>query len=378
MIRTLFIGYLWDGSTSIPRLEGLRAAGNDVTPFDAQAVFRASSRLATAVAHRTYCTGGVVSMNRRLDEQVTTTRPDVVWIEKGDWVYPATLRALRGSCGQIVHYNTDDIFGRRTWFWMHRRGLRLYDAVLTTNRHNVVEITSRFGVRALRAGMGYDASEHRMRDRRQNPGRDIVFIGHWEPHTESYVRALKNAGLPVRVWGHSWKKASDPALRSVSPLSQNEYVATIASSALALCSLSKGNRNESTGRSFEIPAIGTCMIAERTAEHEYLYGDMSGAALFSDESELVRRARELIEDAALREGIAQRGHARLIELGLSWQDHMCREWPMLERLLGGATLSAKDDEPFWPGFRSGAPFEPHVARQAGTSQGNSSREELSV
>ncbi|HEY2012274.1 MAG TPA: glycosyltransferase, partial [Bryobacteraceae bacterium] len=183
----------------------------------------------------------------------------------------------------------------------------------------------------------------------------VVFVGHWEAHTERYVRALRTAGLDVRVWGHNWRWAADPGLRRVVPLPHAEYVSTIARSGCALCVLSRANRNESTGRSFEIPAIGALMLAERTPEHTYLYGDDEGAILFSNEDELVSKARYYLGRPGERHRIAQTGQFRVNQLGMPWEVHIEREWRIVERILEGEfDVADQDDAPFWPGFRQGS------------------------
>jgi spore maturation protein CgeB len=116
---------------------------------------------------------------------------------------------------------------------------------------------------------------------------------------------------------------------------------TLASSKLALCSLSRWNRNESTGRSFEIPAIGTGLLAEYTEEHQYLYGDGVGAALFRDRQELVEKARYYLSHTAERQTLAANGHRRTQELGLSWADHIRREWRIVERWLTTGDANAR-------------------------------------
>jgi len=129
---------------------------------------------------------------------------------------------------------------------------------------------------------------------------------------------------------------------------------------IGLCFLSRRNRNDSTGRSFEIPALGVFMLAQRTAEHDFLYGDGEGVALFSDTKECVDKARYYLERAGERQAIAAAGQARSQALGLSWADHLRREWPMIERWLnaGAESLQPQDDQPFWPGYRRGAAYVP--------------------
>lgn len=358
--RVLFVGYLWPGSTSGPRLNGLRSLGLHVDVFDCEAWLGKGSRIAKALAHRIFVTPGIRAMNSALVANATRSKPDVVWIEKGTWIYPSVLKQLRDNAQYIVHYNTDDVFGDR-YFWLHRLGVKFYDLHLTTNRWNVIELRQRYGVRTFRVGMGYDQELHRppLLSRGNNTKTEVVFVGHWEPHTEDYIIALRDSGVSIEVWGGYWRRAKDRSLRTVKILEHEKYVNKIASAKMALCSLSRRNRNESTGRSFEIPAIGTFLLAERTLEHEYLFGDGSGAALFTGESELVEKAHRYLAQEEVRREIATQGHALCLGLGLSWEAHIRREWAIVTRILGAREEihSSEKDRPFWQGFRDGIPWE---------------------
>jgi hypothetical protein len=354
--RVLVAAPLWPGSSAVPRTNGLRALGLDVTALDTSDWWGRAPGLLCSLAHRVYCTASVRAMNQSLLRAAAENRPDVLWIDKGFWVYPWTLQAARRHARFLVHHTTDDAFGKREYAWLYRLGVRLYDLHLTSNRFSVTELPDKYGVRVVRAGMGYDRDFHVPQPGVVPHPAKIVFIGHWEAHSEQYVRVLRRAGFQVEVWGHHWRKARHPEFRSVRPLPGDRYLSTIAGAAIALCFLARGNRNESTGRSFEIPAIGSFMLAERTDEHEYLYGDGVGAAFFSNTGELLGKARHYLEHEEERRTIAATGQARCMALGLSWQDHMRREWPIVERMLtAGGGLSAADDEPFWDGFRGGQP-----------------------
>jgi hypothetical protein len=356
--RVLFAGDIRPVSTCLPRLRGLESLGLDIAVLDT-VNWAGSSRVAQVLSNRTWVTPTVLRMNRDLLAMAAKHRPDVVWIEKGTWVHPIVLRMLRRHARFLVHYNTDDLLGHANRFGLARLGIRRFDAHLTTNRFNVKEIKSRFGIKAMRVGMGFDQDLHRPPKTGAQglaPGA-IVFLGHCEPHTENYILALCDAGLTPRVWGGAWHRARTPAFRRFHPCALEEYTPTIASAAVALCFLSRANRNESTGRSFEIPAIGTCMLAERTAEHEFLYREGVDACFFASAEELVRKARYLLDHAEERRMIAASGQARCNQPDLSWKGHMTREWPLLERLLAGETPKhGVEDAPFWPGYRAGEPY----------------------
>lgn len=367
--RVLVAAPLWPGSTAVPRTNGLRALGLEVTTLDTSDWWGGVPGLLCSLAVRVYCTASVRAMNQSLLRAAAENHPDVLWIDKGFWVYPWTLKAARRHARFLVHHTQDDAFGKLEYAWLYRLGIGLYDLHLTTNRFNVMELPDKYGVRVVRAGMGYDQDFHVPQPVVVPDAAKIVFIGHWEPHSEEYVRALRRAGFEVEVWGQNWRKARHPEFRSARPLFGSGYLSTIAGAAIALCFLSRNNRNESTMRSFEIPAMAAFMLAERTREHEYIYGDGVGAAFFSNTGELLEKARYYLDHEEERRTIAATGHARCMALGLSWQDHMRREWLITERLLLGGALQDEDDQPFWHGFRTGAPFAPaHGAGAAGCAR----------
>jgi spore maturation protein CgeB len=362
--RVLFAGLLGEGSTCRGRLAGLRALGLDAVELDTSGWEPPGGRWVRSFVARAFLHPSVHRMNARLRSLLAERQNDVLWVEKGVWTYPSTLAFARSRGCAIVHYNTDDLLGRHARSWLLRRGLPRYDLYLTTNRHNVGEVRRLYGVTAFRVGMGHDPA---LLDLRPTPRRDtaaVVYVGHWEPHTEQGLLALRAAGIEVGVWGYNWFKARDRALRQARFLPHAAYTATLAGSTIALGFLSRWNRNDSTMRSFEIPALGLFLLAERTPEHEFLYGDGAAAALFSTPAELVEKARHYLAHPDEREAVAAAGHARVKAAGYSWTDHMRREWPLVERVLAdpAAALTAADDAPFWPGFRGGAP-PPDPARR---------------
>jgi hypothetical protein len=303
-----------------------------------------------------------MALNETLRSMALKVRPHLVWIDKGTWVYPFILQSLKKAGCELLHYNTDDVLASVPEFWLHRLGIPLYDLYLTTNRHNVTEITRMYGVKAVRAGMGYDAEILNRRLQYDQPDSDAAYLffgGHWEPHSEAYVRALRSAGIEVRVSGHNWRKAKDSALKTVQALPYDAYLDRTSAAPMALCFLSRRNRNDTTIRSFEIPALGTALFAERTAEHEFIYGDGTGAVLFSGEDEAIAKSKYYLSHPAERARVAAQGRHRCLGLKLTWEDHIVREWRIVEReIFGEPGWEAVDDRPFWPGYRTGANWNP--------------------
>ena len=199
--------------------------------------------------------------------------------------------------------------------------------------------------------MGYDKSYQDIVTKFNYKKYDIVFIGHWEPHTEEYITTLISNRFNINVWGHNWKNASDYNLRKIKPLEQSKYLEVIATSKIALCSLSKWNKNESTGRSFEIPAIGTLLLSEYTLEQDIIYGDTIGAVFFHNTEDLVEKCKYYLNNDYEREKIASIGNLVTKDIGLSWEENLIREWNLICNAYNTHTII--EDNFLWDGYRAG-------------------------
>jgi spore maturation protein CgeB len=91
----------------------------------------------------------------------------------------------------------------------------------------------------------------------------------------------------------------------------DDYVAALQAAKVALVFLSTRNRDTYTRRCFEIPAIGTAMLAPRTTDLETLFTDGEDVVLFDDVPHLVARAKWLVLDDGARSRIAVGGRARV-------------------------------------------------------------------
>lgn len=340
--RVLYTGSLWKGQTCRSRMEALQDMGHEVVSLNIERYFASLPRLARAAEYRLFIGPGILRYNRALVALARQHRPDVIWIDKGVFIYPYTLRALRETGSPLlVHYNTDDILNPRNPFRLLRKTLTLYDLQFTTNQANLREMTA-LGVRhAELSALRYD---HRIfASRSYGPEElelyrsDAVFVGHWEEATEAAVVPLIEAGIRVRVWGENWHKARQKRrLRGYvmfCPLWLDDYVRALHATKVALCFLSKWNRNTAACRSFEIPAVSAFLLAERTDEHLQCYEEGVEAEFFGDITELIEKFRYYIVHDEKRQEVARRGHERCLRSGYSYQEQMKRDWRYVEKLL---------------------------------------------
>jgi hypothetical protein len=257
-------------------------------------------------------------------------------VDGGELLGPEHVRYLRTVSGAVVNFNQDNPYvpaESRKW----RRFLRAlpsYDLIVTP-RHSSAEAARAEGARrVLEVRFAADEIVHRPPDPPPARSLPVVFAGTWMPGRGPFLVRLLELGVPLRIFGPRWRKAPEfPALSSVTVdgyLDDRAYVDTIASAKIGLALLFAGNRDLHTTRSLEIPAIGTLLCAERTADHAAMYRDGEEAVLWSDPEECAALCLDLLRDEARIERIARAGRERALRNG-----HFNEQ--LLARILAEAT-----------------------------------------
>lgn len=343
-MKILCAGNLEPSGTCYSRLMALRQIQPDVATF---CVHSFKKRLAVIPRWRRPLAGLAIwrEANQRLIETCTRERPDLFWLDTGEWVQPATLAWMRSRGILLVRHMTDALWPRKPlWLRVERRSLRRcmpdFDLVLTTNERDVEDLKGRMGDKIQRTDLGYD---HRRFDPspltpelQRQWANEIVFVGHHEARTEAAALALIDAGVPITVYGHSrWFRSKNRGRLGANlkpQLSNAEYEAALKGAKIGLCMVSEWNYNQTAARSFEIPASGTFLLAMRTPHHLECFTEGEEAEFFANHKELIEKARYYLEHKAQREAIARRGQQRCVESGYSWEAIMKRDWEHVLRL----------------------------------------------
>ena len=334
-----YVGSAAPGSTSLQRANALRRLGHRVSHYDPSS-FLNVRQAAVFARHRTGFRFVDSKVRRHLPRIIGEQRFDVAWVGGGREIGPETVEYLRGRAKTVVNYNNDDPTGGsegRAWD-LYLRALSAYDLVVVMREPNVEESRA-WGARdVMRVYMSFDEVEHAPVDlserERESWASDVCFIGVWRPERGPIVAGLLDAGVPLSIWGDRWERAREwPQIRSVwrgPSVMGADYAAAIQCAKLGLGLLSKGNRDEHTQRSMEIPALGTVLCAERTPEHSDLYRDGKEAVLWSNSEECAQVAAQLLENDARRADIARHGHERVVSSRVGNEPTMAR---ILERAL---------------------------------------------
>jgi len=351
--RILFVGEMPPYFTARARRDALLDLGFPVETVDIDPFVRSPSALVDALTYRTLLTPGVFALNREILASAARFRPDVLWVDKGIFVFPRTLRRLRRYPElAFVYHNTDDwkfkSFNARLHWRFLRRSIAGYDLHITSNLWNVDEFRQAGFPRVVHMEL---ASNPAVRDpgeiadaERRALGGPVGFIGHWEPVTERRILHLVRHDVPVKVYGAGWDKA-----KAAGALSQaiqhrlvigDEYARAIVSFDVNLGIVSKWNRNHTASRTFQIPALGAFLLHERNEVVTQYFKEGVEAEFFDSDDELLEKCRHYLAHPDERHRIAEAGRRRCIESGYSEPDRVREILPALEEAVRAVRSAA--------------------------------------
>ena len=356
-MRILFVGYLGRGQTSGMRCEGLRRLGHEIEAVDAGSVWRGASYLARQIGQATLRSARIDEFNAEVIRAAVRLRPTLVWAEKQEYLQPSTVEQLKKLGASVLHYNPDPYFSLS---WKQTRFadecLKLYDVLVVTKRYELAAYRDHCRGRVIYSPLGYDPVGHAPPRVSLVETRDVAFVGGWEPRRERLLTKAARTKARVTVWGYGWAIAQGsranpfralrlgrltPAHRlylgdRATELSdaigkgesgngeiyENEYAAAIASSGISLGFVREICPDQHTTRTFEIPAIGGFMLADRTEEHLEFFEEGKEAEFFASEDEYVDKLTYYLLNKGERERIAKAGHERCMHSGYSYDDRM--------------------------------------------------------
>jgi len=343
----LFIGR--DSGTSRHRAKAFRRLGYSVSVIDPFS-FSPRNRL---VGRWSWHTGSLF-LEEYVQRQVLARIPshtfDLVYVDGGELVGPSLVLELKRRFGTVLNYNIDDPFGRRDGrrWRLYLQCVSLYDLVVVVRDCNVSEALARGARDVLRVYMSADEIAHSPRhiteEDRRKWGTEVLFVGTWMPERGPFMSRLIQSGVPLSIYGCRWDKAREwPTLRSSwrgpGLYEDEEYAKVLQCAKVNLGLLSKGNRDLSTTRSFEIPSLEGVLCAERTSEHTELYKEDEEGVFWRDPEECAWKCMKLLNDKSLREKIGTSSRLRCLKNRTMNEDVLTQ---MLDRVAPGKKSTVRD------------------------------------
>jgi hypothetical protein len=259
---------------------------------------------------------------------VKEERPSCV-LSTGIAPLDASSLKMIGKMGvRRLNYLTDDPWNpahRASWFL---KALPFYDHVFSVRKTTLSDLRS-LGCKVVSyLPFAYSPASHYAEsfvseENRLKFDSDIVFIGGADHDRVSVVSALIKAGFKVRLYGGYWDRFPQTQHCYCGMADSRTMRLAIAGAKVALCLVRRANRDGNSMRTFEIPAIGGCMLTEDTDEHRELFGDEGRAVLyFKTAEEMVHKAGLLLSDSGGRKRLAKVAHELVVQGNHTYKDRL--------------------------------------------------------
>jgi len=320
--RVLFVGSLWEGSNTVSYWKAFLRLGCVVVPVNtaqfagtpSSIASRARARL-TGWEHSQHAT---TSLRAEMIRAADRFRPNILFASKATWIDPETLAGV--SADVKVHFHPDDTANSEETTPTFFEAEPHWDLHLSSRQCNVDEALERGARDARRVMFAYDLDVHR--PVKVDRTHSVAFVGNRRQDRVDLIELLaQRFGKRFVVCGGKWGRSRRLARSAtiVPPQYGLAMAAVLNSSSAALGLLNSRNRDQHTYRSFEIPACGALLVAERTPEHSEMLIDGREALFFSSVDELLGLLDRVMADPPWASAIAQAGYRRITTGGNTFE-----------------------------------------------------------
>lgn len=360
-MNILYLGDIGPGQTCLMRMRALERLGHQVLGVNTVEPWRRASWIQRQVQRRMHSGSVVEAINESVLSAARDFRPELVWADKQEFQRIETIQKLRKLGARLVHFTPDPYFSlswKRTS--LMDEAMRVFDVLVYCKVYEKADYEA-LGKPLVYMPLGYCDEVHRplpSGDPRWHC--DLGFLGGWEPRREKLLAAIAEAGLDLKIWGGYWDFLRDGrwTLRRKIILDQlaggetyrvhrneklaaclqggevyaDDYARALTGAGIGLGFLRKVCPDQHTTRTFEIPACGSMLLADRTDEHREFFEEGKEAEFFSSGAELLDKAGFYSGNSEARERIAQAGYERCIKGGYAYVHRLAVVFQALSRM----------------------------------------------
>jgi hypothetical protein len=338
-MKILFLGEIGPGQTTLMRMHALKRLGHDVRGVHTIEPWTRATWLRRQVQRRLQRGSVVDAINHSVLDAALGFKPDLVWAEKQEYLRLDTIEAMRKTGARLVHFTPDPYFSLP---WKRTRlmdeSLSAFDDLVYCKAYERSDYEA-LGKNLAYMPLGYCDEVHRPLPSAEARWNSTVgFLGGWEPRRERLLSALASVGIDMKIWGGHWDFLKDAKwtprrhiiLRQLAGADHysfhrdealarahqggevyaDDYARALTGARIGLGLLRKVCADQHTTRSFEIPACGSLLLADRTGEHQEFFEEGREAEFFDSPEELVEKVRFYSANESARTRVAQAGRER--------------------------------------------------------------------
>jgi spore maturation protein CgeB len=330
-MKKLYIGQANLGSTSRMRFESLEElVGEKFDLVDLSQIIASTNRIIRSIGWRIFRGPLIWKINLEIKEKVLGSRNiyDMIWVDKGVFIYPKILKELKKRTKYLIHYTPDTAFYENNSRFF-RGGMDFYDYLITTKSFELKEYYRRVSrEKLIYITQGVNSNIHKPRNFFFEKSDTITFIGLYEPHREEVIKCLIQNGYHIILGGFGWQRFikrqqlySDKIKYIGESIFNEQYAEAISQSKFALGLLSKKFPESHTTRTFEIPSCATCLITEENDEVNSFFTDEE-CLKFKDQVDLLNKLKFYHSNPKILESVINNGYLKVQSLNVNYKTQL--------------------------------------------------------
>jgi spore maturation protein CgeB len=152
---------------------------------------------------------------------------------------------------------------------------------------------------------------------------DVMFAGGGDQDRVPYIAALIEAGINVGLYGGYWERHAETKSHNRGLADIETLRIAIYSAKIAICLVRRANQDGHVMRTFEVPAVGACMLTEDTPNHREIFGEDGECVIyFKTIPEMVEKARWLLDHPHERQRLSLAAHERIVQGKHTYSDRL--------------------------------------------------------
>lgn len=318
----LYVGGLHPDGTSHSRYKALCKFSNDVDVIDN----RPSHTLLKRILIK-YFPAKLQNIDAKIKKKLLEKKYRYIWIDKPIMISAKLLEELRGQQYRIttVAHITDDLNQVKKYNIEIERILSKFDYVFTCSKVNMKEYPA---INFIYNELAYDSNVFNCEGEKREVSNEICFVGHYEKYYENQLlnicNAIQGTKYKLRIlgtgWWRCWRLQLKGNVHIVSKwITQKEMVDIYKRSRVGVALYSETNRNATSGRIFEITALGVPILVRSN--------DIIRKLLSENyiEMEVVSQCEQfarMLNDEKFLETTAKKANTALKLAKCSWEDRV--------------------------------------------------------
>lgn len=266
-------------------------------------------------------------------------QPGLILITKGAFISSHTLAVVKETTqAMLANYATDDPFNSVVSTRDLLAGISKYDLYVCTKRAIMTDVERAGCSRVEFVPFGYEPGQHYPEapansEERGRFSSDVVFIGGADMDRVPIFRDVaKMPNVRLILYGGYWGRALSLRRFYHGMAVDRDYRLALGGAKIAIGLVRRANRDGHSMRTFEIPACGTFMLAERTEEHLEFFEEDKEAAFFNSNEELVDKIAYYLTHDTERQRIAEAGRRRVEAGHHTYQDRLIQILRLVDAL----------------------------------------------